>query len=228
MATRSMRMSRPRTPRPFSLVRGPSLFSMSGVEPEEIPWGETRADYIVESTSVFTDKEKASAHVNVCSPPFVQGFHQQGGAKKFIISTPSKDAAMFVVGVKEKEYKPEIDIVWIAWELLGRRTDRLCILRIDRYIMSSYLEVVIDRSLTPKRLIDRAPEVQLEVQACSSYSRQTSLPISYTAPGPRPPTSRRTPDGWAEDIRARLVTLMTRKTSAVVDSIIKKSVFSVF
>ncbi|KAB1215831.1 Glyceraldehyde-3-phosphate dehydrogenase 2, cytosolic [Morella rubra] len=121
MATRSMRMSRPRTPRPFSLVRGPSLFSMSGVEPEEIPWGETRADYIVESTSVFTDKEKASAHVNVCSPPFVQGFHQQGGAKKFIISTPSKDAAMFVVGVKEKEYKPEIDIVWIAWELLGRR-----------------------------------------------------------------------------------------------------------
>ncbi|KAM0023438.1 putative glyceraldehyde-3-phosphate dehydrogenase (phosphorylating) [Helianthus debilis subsp. tardiflorus] len=36
---------------------------------------------------------------------------QGGGAKKFIISTPSKDAPMFVVGVNEKEYKPDLDIV---------------------------------------------------------------------------------------------------------------------
>lgn len=35
----------------------------------------------------------------------------QGGAKKVIISAPSKDAPMFVVGVNEKEYKPDIDIV---------------------------------------------------------------------------------------------------------------------
>ncbi|KAF5800485.1 putative glyceraldehyde-3-phosphate dehydrogenase (phosphorylating) [Helianthus annuus] len=36
---------------------------------------------------------------------------QQGGAKKVIISAPSKDAPMFVVGVNEKEYKPDLDIV---------------------------------------------------------------------------------------------------------------------
>lgn len=35
----------------------------------------------------------------------------QGGAKKVVISAPSKDAPMFVVGVNEKEYKPELDIV---------------------------------------------------------------------------------------------------------------------
>ena len=35
----------------------------------------------------------------------------QGGAKKVIISAPSKDAPMFVVGVNEKEYKPELDII---------------------------------------------------------------------------------------------------------------------
>jgi hypothetical protein len=35
----------------------------------------------------------------------------QGGAKKVIISAPSKDAPMFVVGVNEKEYKPEFDII---------------------------------------------------------------------------------------------------------------------
>lgn len=36
---------------------------------------------------------------------------QKGGAKKVIISAPSKDAPMFVVGVNEKEYKADIDIV---------------------------------------------------------------------------------------------------------------------
>lgn len=35
----------------------------------------------------------------------------QGGAKKVIISAPSKDAPMFVMGVNENEYKPELDII---------------------------------------------------------------------------------------------------------------------
>ena len=82
-----------------TLLFGERSVAVFGIRnPEEIPWGETGADYIVESTGVFTDKEKASAHI-------------KGGAKKVIISAPSKDAPMFVVGVNEKEYKPEFDIV---------------------------------------------------------------------------------------------------------------------
>lgn len=37
--------------------------------------------------------------------------NHQGGAKKVIISAPSKDAPMFVVGVNEKEYKPDLNVV---------------------------------------------------------------------------------------------------------------------
>ncbi|KAL5991154.1 hypothetical protein ACLOJK_012060 [Asimina triloba] len=66
--------------------------------PEEIPWGEAGAEYVVESTGVFTDQDKAAAHL-------------KGGAKKVVISAPSKDAPMFVVGVNEQEYKGDINIV---------------------------------------------------------------------------------------------------------------------
>ncbi|VAI76215.1 unnamed protein product [Triticum turgidum subsp. durum] len=56
------------------------------------------ADYVVESTGVFTDKDKAAAHL-------------KGGAKKVVISAPSKDAPMFVVGVNEDKYTSDVNIV---------------------------------------------------------------------------------------------------------------------
>lgn len=80
------------------VVNGKEVAFYAEKDPANIGWGASGADYVVESTGVFTTIDKAKAHI-------------AAGAKKVVISAPSNDAPMFVCGVNLDAYKADMDIV---------------------------------------------------------------------------------------------------------------------
>lgn len=80
------------------VVNGKTIRVTAVKNPAELKWDAVGAEYVVESTGLFTDTEKAKAHITA-------------GAKKVIISAPSKDAPMFVMGVNNKKYTKDMTVV---------------------------------------------------------------------------------------------------------------------
>ena len=80
------------------VVNGQEIAVYNAMNPSDIPWGKAGADYVCDSTGVFTTIEGCQAHLD-------------SGAKKVVISAPSKDAPMFVMGVNHTEYTPDLNVV---------------------------------------------------------------------------------------------------------------------
>lgn len=81
------------------IVNGKEVQFFAQKDPKDIPWGKVGAEYVVESTGVFLTKEKAQAHIDA-------------GAKKVVMSAPSKDdTPMFVCGVNLDKYTPDMQFV---------------------------------------------------------------------------------------------------------------------
>ncbi len=81
------------------VVNGKSIPIFAERDPKNIPWGKLEAEYVVESTGLFLTQEKAQGHLDA-------------GAKKVVMSAPSKDSTpMFVCGVNLDAYTPDMKFV---------------------------------------------------------------------------------------------------------------------
>ena len=80
------------------VVDGKTIRITAEKDPNNLKWNEIGVDVVLECTGIFTTLEKAQAHLNA-------------GAKKVVISAPSADAPMFVLGVNHKSVKPTDTIV---------------------------------------------------------------------------------------------------------------------
>jgi glyceraldehyde 3-phosphate dehydrogenase len=80
------------------IVNGRTIAVSSYSLPEQVNWKALNVDFVIESTGLFTDKQQASGHL-------------RAGAKKVVISAPSKDVPMYVMGVNHTNYDPQQNIV---------------------------------------------------------------------------------------------------------------------
>ncbi|MCB1327165.1 MAG: type I glyceraldehyde-3-phosphate dehydrogenase [Spirochaetales bacterium] len=80
------------------LVQGKTIRVTSEPDPAKLNWGAVKADYVVESTGLFTKTEQAKKHL-------------EAGAKRVLISAPSPDAPMYVMGVNQDRFTADQTVV---------------------------------------------------------------------------------------------------------------------
>lgn len=79
-------------------INGNEVKVFNELDARNIPWGNLDTDIVIEASGVYTTNEKAQSHLDA-------------GAKKVIITAPSKDAPMFVMGVNNESYTSDMNII---------------------------------------------------------------------------------------------------------------------
>ena len=83
------------------VVGGKTIAAFAERDPAAIPWASAGVDLVIEATGAFTTLEKASLHLGSGSD----------GPSRVIISAPSADAPMFVMGVNDDKYDPSLKVI---------------------------------------------------------------------------------------------------------------------
>jgi len=87
-------------------VEGKKIHVFNETDPSKIKWKDFDVDFVIEATGYFTSKNEAEAHL-------------RAGAKRVIITAPSKDCPMFVCGVNLHKFKEEEKIVSFHFSFWG-------------------------------------------------------------------------------------------------------------
>ena len=129
------------------VVNGNSIRVTAEKNPASLKWGEVGADYVIESTGIFLTKESAQGHIDA-------------GAKKVIMSAPSKDdTPMFVMGVNEHTYTSDMTFVSNASCTTNNAAPMVMVMRNLCEIESAYITTV--HSYTSDQRLHDAPHKDL-------------------------------------------------------------------
>ena len=122
------------------IVNGKKIKITAERDPSKIKWGEMNIDVVAECTGIFTSIEKANLHI-------------EGGAKKVVISAPSSDAPMFVIGVNHKNIKHDDNIVSNASCTTNCLAPIAKVLN-DRYTISEGLMTTVHAATATQFVVD--------------------------------------------------------------------------
>ena len=137
------------------VVNGKEIKVYNEMDPHNIPWGEIGVEYVLECSGVFTTMEKAQAHIDA-------------GAKKVIISAPSKDAPMFVMGVNNTEYKPEMNIVSNASCTTNCLAPLAKVIH-DNFGIKDGLMTTVHSTTATQKTVDGASKKEWTCSCCKHY-----------------------------------------------------------
>ena len=124
------------------VVNGHPVRITSHRNPTDIPWGDMGVDYVVESTGLFTDGEKASMHL-------------EAGAKKVVISAPAKGKVKTIVmGVNEDEYDPMEDHILSNASCTTNCLAPVAKVILDRFGIKTGLMTTVHAYTNDQRILD--------------------------------------------------------------------------